>query len=252
MPREAQRASELSIARRGHADAGPEVAVENGHSADRPHCGHTHRASRQGWQHCLVGKPLSLVLARELVAGGLSENLADLGRCRLAARPLDHHMDLSPDENRGGKHPVAGRLLGRRRLAGQGLLVDHGQAFDHLPIDRHNFAGMHDDDIALLQSLGRHLDLHAILAQPGESRLLAERVQQHPLGVVPRHPYQEPPKAQAPAHHSTRENRQRSQAADHDHGVESIHAHAPFLAKDPPRRLKRWNRRIGDDDGRNG
>ena len=63
--------------------------------------------------------------------------------------------DLAGDHHRRGEDAVADALLGRRRLAGQGVLVDHRHALDHVPVDRHDLAGVHDDDVALLEPVER-------------------------------------------------------------------------------------------------
>ena len=114
--------------RSGHADAGPEVAVEHRDRADGPHRGHPERTDAQGREHGLVGQPLALVLRRHLVAGRIAQDLADLGRGRLAPRHLDRDLDLARHQQRRGENPVAGSLFGRRRLAGQGVLVDQRHA----------------------------------------------------------------------------------------------------------------------------
>ena len=160
MPLLAHRASELSMASgaamrmpvpksllsTATAPAGPIVAMPE-------------RADGQGRDHGLVGQPLALVLRGQLVAGRVVEDLADLGRRRLAARHLDRDLDLAGHHHRRGEDPVADPLLGRRRLAGQGVLVDHRHALDDVPVDRHDLAGVDDDDVALLELVERDLDL---------------------------------------------------------------------------------------------
>ena len=85
----------------------------------------------------------------DLVAGRVIENLADLGRRRLAARHLDRDEDLAGDHHGGGEDAVADSLLGRSGLAGQGMLVDHRHPLDDVAVDRDDLAGMHDNDVTL-------------------------------------------------------------------------------------------------------
>jgi len=169
-----------------------------------------------------VGQPLALVLRRQLVAGRVVEDLADLGRCRVASRGLNRHQDLAGDHHRGGEHAVAHPLLGRRRLAGEGVLVDHRHALDDVAVDRHHLAGGHDDDVVLLELVERYLDLDAVAVEPDVPRLLAERVQQQLLGIVLSPLDQHAAEAQAPAEHGSREDRHRPQAADDDDGIQDI------------------------------
>ena len=81
----------------------------------------------------------------------------------------------------GGEHLIADPLLGGGRFAGQRMLVDHRQSLDDDAVHRHDFAGMHDHDIAFMQLVGRKLDFLAVHQQPDEARLLAERAEQHLL-----------------------------------------------------------------------
>ena len=93
---------------------------------------------------------------------------------------------------------------------------------------------MDDDDVALLQRLGRHLDLDAVTVQPGIAGLLAEGVEQHLLGVLPRLLHQGPAEAQAPAAHRAREDRHGPEAADDDDRIEGIHSETILFQEDPP------------------
>ena len=218
--------------RRGHADAGAEVAVEHRHRAGGAHRGQADGADGQGRDHRLVGQPLALVLRGQLVAGRVVEDLADLGRGRLAARRLDRDEDLAGDHHRRGEDPVADALLGRCRLAGQGVLVDHRHSLDHVPVDRHDLAGVDDDDVALLEPVERHLHLDAVAVEPDVPRLLAEGVQQQLLGVVLRPLDQDPAEAQAPAEHGPGEDRHRPQAADDHDRVEHVDPEPLLLEQD--------------------
>ena len=79
---------------------------------------------------------------------------------------LDRDLDLAGHHHRRGEDPVADPLFGGRRLAGQGVLVDHGHPLDDVPVDRHDLAGIDDDDVALLERCRRDLDLDVVAVQP--------------------------------------------------------------------------------------
>ncbi len=58
-------------------------------------------------------------------------------------------------------------FLGRRRLAGQRVLVDHGHPLDDMAVHRHDLAGIDHDDIAGPEPVERDLDLGAVAVEPG-------------------------------------------------------------------------------------
>ncbi len=145
---------------------------------------------------------------------------------------LDRDEHLAGDHHRRGEDAVAHALLGGRRLAGQGVLVDHGHPLDDVAVDRHDLAGVDDDDVALLEPVERDLDLDAVAVEPDVPRLLAEGVQQQLLGVVLRPLDQDAAEAQAPAEHGAGEDRHRPQAADDHDGVEHVDAEPLLLEED--------------------
>ena len=232
--------------RRGHPDAGAEVAVEDRDRAGGPHRRHAHARRGQGRDHRLVGQPLALVLRGQLVAGRVVEDLADLGRGRLAARLLDRDIDLAGDHEGRGEDPVADALLGRRRLAGQGVLIDHRHPLDDVPVHRHDLAGVDDDDVALLEPVHRDLDLGAVAVEPDVPRLLAEGVQQQLLRVVLRPLDQDAAEAQAPAEHRAGEDRHGPQAADDHDRVEHVDPEPLLFEQDLVRLLEGRDRRVGE------
>ncbi len=232
-----------------HPDARTKIAIEYGHRAGRAHRGHSDRADGQGRDHGPVGQSLPLVLRRKLVAGRVIENLADLGRRRVAARGFDRYEHLAGDHHGGGKDAVAHSLLGRRRLAGKGVLIDQRHSLDDVAVDRDHLARGHDDDVTLGELVERHLDLYPVAVEPDVSRLLAERIQEKFLGVVLCPLDQHTAEPEAPAENGPRENRHRAEASDDDDGVEHIDAEPLLLEEDVPRLLERRNRRIGEDRG---
>ena len=142
-----------------------------------PHRRHADRSHRQGRDHGLVGQPFALVLRAELVAGRVVQDLADLGRCRFVARLLDLDQDLAGHHQGRGEDPITDPFLGRRRLARQGVLIDHGHTLDDDPVDRDDLAGVDHDHVQRLEPVQRDLDLGAVAVQPDVARLLAEGVQ---------------------------------------------------------------------------
>ena len=125
------------------------------------------------------------------------------------------------------------------------MLIDQCHAFDDVSIDRNSLAGVNGDDVSLFEAVGGHLDLAAVPAKPGKSRLFAEGVQEQLLGPVARLLDQEAAEAEAPAADSPRENRHGAQAADHHNCVERVHADPLLLNEDASRLLERRHGRIG-------
>ena len=116
------------------------------------------------------------MLRGELVAGRVVQDLADLRRGRLIPGLLDLDIHLAGDHHGGGEDAVADPLLGGRGFAGERVLVDHGHPFLDEPVDRHDLAGIDDDDVAGLEFIQRDLDLDAVLVEPDVPGLLAEGV----------------------------------------------------------------------------
>ena len=158
--------------------------------------------------------------------------------------PGDHH--------RRGEDLVALRLFGRRRFAGEGVLVDHRHAFDDLAVDRHDFAGLDDDDVADVQLIERSFDFDAVPQQPDEARLLAEDVQQHFLGVVLRLLEQHAAEAQAPRKHRAGEDLTGRQAGRDDDRVEHVDAQPLLLEKHAMRVFETRDDRVDEEHGAHG
>ena len=217
-----------------------------------PHRRHAHRSHRQGRDHGLVGQPFALVLRAQLVAGGVVQDLADLGRCRLVARLLDLDQDLAGHHQGRGKDPITDPFLRRSRLARQGVLIDHGHALGDDPVDRDDLAGVDHDHIQRLELIQRDLDLGAVAVQPDVARLLAEGVQEQLLGIVLRLLDQNPAEAEAPAEDGPRENRHGPQTSDHDDGVQHVDPQPPLLDQDLARGLEGRDRGIGKQHRRGG
>ena len=165
---------------------------------------------------------------------------------------LDRDEDLAGDHQRRGEDPVAYPFLGRRRLAGQRVLVDHGHPLDDVAVDRHDLAGVDDDEVALLEPVERDLDLGAVAVEPGVPRLLAERVEQQLLRVVLGPLDQEAAEAEAPAEHGAGEDRHGPQAADDHDRVEHVDAEPLLLDQDLARLAERGDRRVGEHRRRRG
>ena len=120
--------------------------------------------------------------------------------CRFApsTRAIIRSMKLSPGfcvichDDPVGEHPGAAGDRGpvtarfaddRGRLAGDGRLVDAGDAVDDIPVARDDLPGLHDDDVALPQQRRRHRfdpgGLHRIAGLP------AGQAQRHRVGLGP-------------------------------------------------------------------
>jgi hypothetical protein len=77
-------------------------------------------------------------------------------------RRRDTNLDLVGQHAGAACHgrPVAARFPDhRRRLAGDGRLIDRGDTFDHLTIAGDQIAHLHQDDVALLQFRRRNFDI---------------------------------------------------------------------------------------------
>jgi hypothetical protein len=167
--------------RRRHPDAGAHIAVEHGGSALRAHRAQRQRADRQRGHDRRVGQSFAPLLRSELVAGGVAQYLGDLRGGGRLARLLHGDVNLACHHDGGREHLIADPLLGGRRFAGQRMLVDHRQPVDDDAVDRHDLAGVHHDDVALVERVERNLDLLPVHEQPDKARLFAERAEQHLL-----------------------------------------------------------------------
>ena len=177
---------------RRHTNAGSEIAVNDRDRACGAQGGKRKPAQTEGRDHHFVGDLLALVLRGELVTGAVVQDLGDLGSRGLAARFFDRDMDLAGDHDRRCKDTITNTFLGRCRLAGQCVLVDHRQTLDDDAIDRHHLAGVNGDDVSLVEPVERNFDLDLVLDQPDIPRLFAEGSQQQLLRVVLGPPYQVP------------------------------------------------------------
>ena len=206
IPLLAQRASEESMARGAAMRMPvPKSLLSTATAPAGPIAAMPDRAHRQRRDHGLVGQSLALVLRAQLVAGGIVQDLADLGRCRLVARFLDLDQDLAGDHQGRGEDPIADPFLGGGRLARQGMLIDHRHALGDDPVDRDDLAGVNHDHVQRLESIERDLDLGAVAVQPDVTGLFAEGVQEQLLGIVLRLLDQDPAEAEAPAQDRARE-----------------------------------------------
>ena len=181
-----------------HSNARAEITVQRRYRALRADRCPGNCTDGQGRDHRLVGELLAPVLRGELVAGSVIEDLGDFRGRGIAARFLDRDLDLACYHDGRCKDAVADAFFGRRRLAGQRMLVDHRHALDDDAVDRHHLAGVGDDDVALLQPVERHLDLDSVLYQPDETRLFAKSSEQELLRAVLGAAHQKPPERQAP------------------------------------------------------
>ena len=129
----------------------------------------------------------------------------DLVGCLLANRPFDqsdHAVEEALagfrgdlDDNPVGKHSGTSRHAGpvatgladdRGALAGDGALVDGGDACDHLAIGRDHLPGFHQHEVAAPQ-LGRGHDLALLrvqVVQPAGRRILARCAEAIGLGLA--------------------------------------------------------------------
>ena len=233
--------------RGGHPDPGAEIAVEHGHCAGRAHRRQADRADAQGRDHGLVGQAFALVLGAQLVACRIVEDLADLGRGRLAARFFDRDQDLAGHQQGRGEDPIAHPLLGGGRFAGQGVLIDHRQALGDDPVDGDDLAGVDDDGVSGLQPVERNLHLDAVAIKPDVPGLLAEGVQEQLLGIVLGLLDQDPPEAEAPAENRSRKDRHGPQAAqDHDR-VQDVDSQPLLLDEHLASALEGGDRGVGEE-----
>ena len=235
--------------RGGHADAGAEVAVDDRDGARRPQRREAQAAQGQHRDHGLVGQPLAGVLAGELVAGRVGQDLADLRAGGFGTARLDGHEQLAGDEHGRGEDPLPRPLLGRRALPGQGVLVDHREAVGNDAIHRDHVAGVDDDHVALREGVERHLHLHPVLDHPDESRLLAEHVEQHLLGAVLRPLDEVPPEGEAPHEHGPGQDLPRGETAEDHHHVEHVAAQPPLGQEQVLRALERRDRGVEEQRG---
>src|SRR6516162_11356687 len=90
-------------------------------------------------------------------------NLGDFRGRGIAAGFFHYDLDLVCYQNGGRKDAVANAFFGRRRLAGQRMLVDHRHAPGDDAVHRHHLASVGDDDVTLLQPVERDLDLYSVL-----------------------------------------------------------------------------------------
>ena len=88
----------------------------------------------------------------------------DLRERRIAAGLGDAEGKASGRVDRSADHIGANALGHRTRLAGQHRFVDKRRALDHLPIDRHFFAGLDQDNVADQDLVERDFN-HCPLAQ---------------------------------------------------------------------------------------
>ncbi len=86
--------------RRRHADAGPEVAVDDRHRSRRAQRRKGETTQTKGRDHRLVGELLALVLRSEFVTGAVVQDLGDLRGGGLTAGFLDRDLDLAGDHDR--------------------------------------------------------------------------------------------------------------------------------------------------------
>jgi hypothetical protein len=125
------------------------------------------------------------------------------------------------------------------------MLVDHRQSVDNDTVDRHDLAGVHDHDVALVQLVERNLDFLAVHEQPDKARLLAERAEQHLLRAVLGAAYEKATERKAPAQDGAGENLSGAKACKHDDGIEHVDAEPPFFGHDPPGALEARQRGVG-------
>ena len=235
--------------RGGHPDAGAHIAVEHRGGALRAHGAERQRAYRERRDHRLVGQLFAALLRGEGVARGVVENSRDFRGRGFLARPLHRNMHFSCDHDGRSKHRIADTLLGGRRFPGQRVLVDHRQPLDNDAIHRHDLAGMHHDDVTLLQLGGRNLDFLTVHQQPDEAGLLAERAKQHLLGAVLGAADQKAAERQTPAQDGAGQDLPGTQTCQHHDGIEHVDAEPPLLRHDPVGALETRQRGVGEQRG---
>ncbi len=224
----------------------PVPAVEHGGCALHAHCAERQPSGRQGRDHGLVGELFAFLLGGELVAGRVIQDLRDLrGRGRLA-RLLHGHVNLAGHHDRGGEYLIADPLFGGGRFAGQGMLVDHRQPIDDDAVHRHDFAGVHDHDVALVQLVQRNLDFLAVHQQPDKAWLLTERAEQHLLRAVLSTAHQVAAERKAPAQDAPGEDLTGTKTSQYDDGIEHVDAEPPLFRHHPPGAFETGQCRVGE------
>src|SRR5262245_11372431 len=110
------------------------------------------------------------LLRGELVARGVVQDLRDFRGCGRLARALHRDENLAGYHDGRRKYMVADPLLGGRRFTCQRMLVNHRHPLDDDAVHRHDLAGSHDHDVALVHLLDRNLDFFAVHKQPDKAR----------------------------------------------------------------------------------
>jgi len=89
----------------------------------------------------------------------LLDAVDDAGHGGVGAHPGGLHLEEAGGGDRAGEHPVAGGLLGRDRLTGDGRLVDRRGAAEDEAVDGHLGPVLHEHRLTGLNGGGRDLDL---------------------------------------------------------------------------------------------
>ena len=104
---------------------------------------------------------------------------------RLRRDPHDDAVGEDPGASGDGRAVAAGFADHRRRLAGDGRLVDRGDALDDVTVAGDHLAGLDDDQVADLQLRRRNIDDGAVVEADVGDRLRAGLAQGVGLGLAP-------------------------------------------------------------------
>ena len=150
---------------------------------------------------------------------------------------------MTVEANTGSPTPFSAGV----EFAGQRMLVDHRQPVDDDAVHRHDLAGVHNHDIALVQFVERNLDFLAVHQQPDKARLLAERAEQHLLGAVLGPADQVAAERQAPAQDAAGEDLSSPETRQHDDGIEHVDAEPALFCHDVPGTFEAGDCRVGEE-----
>ena len=124
-------------------------------------------------------KPDEQDVERDLVRGLLPlgaldqrDHAVEEALARLGGDPDDEPVRDEPGAAGDGRAVAAGFADHRRGLAGDGALVDRGDALDDLAVGRDDVAGLDEDDVAAAELRGRHR-LEGVVRRVGGRQLLA-------------------------------------------------------------------------------
>ena len=158
--------------RRRDADAGAvvdddqrqetlESAVSTALPTARPSVGATNRSAKRSAWFCMRVSPI----------GAAVDKLGDLAGGGVGADAGGADGDLAfAQHGRGEDHLATARGNGQA-FAGDGLLVDHRGAVDHVTVDRDNLAGIDHDQVAADEFDRGHGEHRAVAQHPGGSAL---------------------------------------------------------------------------------